>query len=74
MAAKAKGVPLFIDKSEIVFEFGVDMQTIDRWVAAGTFPPPHSRSGERKALWLHKHFDYYVATGHWPKDAFPSYD
>jgi predicted DNA-binding transcriptional regulator AlpA len=63
--------PLFITKREIVRHIpGVDSTTIDAWVAKGTFPPPHSRPGERTAVWLRRHFDFYVARGYWPDEAF----
>lgn len=65
--------PIFITKSELARTCGpVDTATIDRWVRDGTFPPPHSRPGERTALWLRKHFDQFVETGRWPEEAYPS--
>jgi hypothetical protein len=45
--------------------------TIDDWIAEGGFPPPHSRPGERFAVWRRKHWDVYVETGSWPPSAFP---
>jgi hypothetical protein len=62
---------LFITKSEIGRALGVkDLRTIDAWIASGTFPPPHSRPGERFAVWLRKHWLVYVETGRWPEEAF----
>lgn len=63
--------PLFVTKGELARLLGrLDTATIDRWVRDGTFPPPHSRPGERTALWLRRHFEEYVRTGRWPADAY----
>ena len=68
-----RGEPVFMTKSQLAHEMGqVDTQTIDRWIAAGTVPPPHSRPGESTALWRRSDFEHYVATGRWPKEAFRS--
>ncbi len=67
----AKGDPLFITKSQLAHAMGnVAPATLDDWVKEGTFPPPHSRPGERTAVWLKRHFDAYVASGRWPEEAF----
>lgn len=64
--------PLFITKTEMAQHLGVgDINTIDTWIANGSFPPPHSRPGERFAVWLRKHWNSYVETGAWPKEAYP---
>lgn len=66
--------PVFITKTEIARMMCVgDTQTIDGWVADGTFPPPHSQPGKFHTLWLRKHWNSYVETGYWPKEAFPTY-
>jgi hypothetical protein len=66
--------PIFITKSEIAQMMSVaDTKTIDSWIANGSFPPPHSRPGVRHAVWLRKHWQAYVDTGEWPKEAFPKW-
>lgn len=82
MSAKAKsrhrgvrGEPVLMTKSQLAFAMGeVDTQTIDRWVAARTVPPPHSRPGENTALWLRSDFEHYVRTGAWPKEAYTRFN
>jgi uncharacterized protein YeaC (DUF1315 family) len=65
------GQSVFMTKSQLAFAMGeVDTQTVDQWIARGTVPPPHSRPGSNTALWLREHFDHYVETGRWPKEAF----
>lgn len=60
----------FITKTEIGAALGVgDLSTLDSWIAAGSFPPPHSRPGERFAVWLRKHWQAYVDGGEWPREA-----
>jgi hypothetical protein len=65
---------VFITKSEIAMHLGgASMNTIHRSIAAGDFPPPHSRPGRRFPIWLRKHWQAYVDTGRWPREAFPGY-
>lgn len=72
-ARKRKPTPaVFVTKSEIAQALSVHPGTIDRWIARGDFPPPHSRPGRCTALWLRAHFDAYVTQGRWPEAAFPS--
>lgn len=64
--------PIFITKSEMARMMSVgNTSTIDRWVANGTIPPPHSRPGKSHSLWLRKHWLVFVETGKWPNVAFP---
>jgi predicted DNA-binding transcriptional regulator AlpA len=80
MATKAKGRGptakvrggSFINKSEMVREIGIDAKTLDRRIADGVFPPPHSRPGPRITLWRREHFRHYVDRGVWPPESFPS--
>jgi predicted DNA-binding transcriptional regulator AlpA len=66
--AKPRPDATFVTKSEIARELGgVAMSTIDRWIAAGTFPPPHSRIGPRYCVWLRQHWRQFVETGRWPE-------
>jgi hypothetical protein len=66
--------PLFITKTEIAAHMGIgNIGTIDAWIAEGTFPPPHGRPGRRFAIWLRKHWDAYVETGEWPREAWPKW-
>ena len=68
--SKEKEPPVFITSREISRHVGVKgAAPLTRWVAEGTFPPPHSRPGERTTLWLRKHWDQYVKTGRWPQEA-----
>jgi predicted DNA-binding transcriptional regulator AlpA len=60
----------FINKSELVRELCVDRKTLDRRIADGSFPPPHSRVGPRVALWLRKHYQFYVDNRRWPAEAY----
>jgi hypothetical protein len=70
---RAKVDPLFVSKIEMAAHLGVsDASTIEAWVAEGTFPPPHSRPSERFAIWRRSHWNTYVETGSWPREAFPS--
>lgn len=67
--------PVFITKTEIAAHMGIgNLATIDDWIASGTFPPPHSRPGERFAVWRRKYWNAYVETGEWPPASFPSRD
>lgn len=68
--ARATAAPIFIRSAELAGHLGCTTSTIHRWVAAGVLPPPHSRLAERTAVWLRRHFDAYVATGAWPREAF----
>lgn len=69
---RKKPEPLFITKTEIAAHMGIgNLGTIDGWIAEGSFPPPHSRPGERFAVWLRKHWASYVETGSWPASAWP---
>ena len=76
-ARKARGSrrvaePLFVTKTEIAAHLGVgNLATIDEWIREGSFPPPHSRPGQRFAVWLRKHWNAYVDSGVWPSAAFP---
>jgi hypothetical protein len=72
---RKKADPLFITKTEIATHMGLgNLTTINDWIAAGTFPPPHSQPGERYAVWLRRHWQAYVDTGSWPDAAFPRRD
>lgn len=62
--------PLFVKKSEIAYHLEADTKTIDEWIAAGTFPRPHSRPSERFAVWLRRHWKVYIETGSWPEEAY----
>lgn len=62
--------PVFLTKVELATHLGCAVRTVDRWIAAGTVPPPHSRPGPQTALWLRRHFTQYVETGAWPKEAY----
>jgi predicted DNA-binding transcriptional regulator AlpA len=65
--------PVFISKTEMAQHLCLgDAGTLDDWIAKGDFPPPHSRPGERFAVWLRRHWDAYVASGAWPREAWPS--
>jgi hypothetical protein len=67
--------PTFITKVQMAREMGLkEPRTIDAWVAAGTWPPAHSRPSERVALWRRFHWLAYVETGRWPAEAFPRRD
>ena len=68
--ADAKKSPLFITKTELAAHLGCHIESIERWVAAGTIPPPHSRPGVGHTIWLRRHFDAYVESGEWPRDAY----
>lgn|GEM_PF-2770677 len=62
--------PVFITKTEIAHHIGLaDATTLDKWIADREFPPPHSRPGGRFVVWLRSHWDHYVATGDWPREA-----
>lgn len=69
-----KADPVFVTKAEIAQMMGVgSTKTIDSWVAQGNFPPPHSRPGKLHAVWLRKHWLYYVENGEWPDECFPKH-
>lgn len=71
---RKKAESVFITKSEIAQMMSVgNTKTIDSWIAQGTFPPPHSRPGPLHTVWLRKHWQVYVETGMWPKEAFPEF-
>lgn len=62
--------PIFISKSELAIHLGCSGQAIEAWIELGRLPPPHSRPGERHTIWLREHFDQYVKTRRWPKEAY----
>jgi predicted DNA-binding transcriptional regulator AlpA len=67
----ARGETDFITKSQLAHAMGeVDPATIDEWVAAGTFPPPHSRPGERTTVWRRSYYTFYLENGYWPPESF----
>ncbi len=69
---RLKPQPMFVSKTEIATHLCVSgSATIDTWIVEGRFPPPHSQPGKRHSLWLRRHWDAYVATGSWPREAFP---
>lgn len=63
--------PVFVSKRELAHDLRLTMHGIDRLIAEGLFPPPHSRPGPRHAVWLKRHYDAYVRDRKWPRDAFP---
>jgi hypothetical protein len=65
--------PDFISKAELMEHLRCDWKTIDRWIADGQFPPPHSRPGKKHPLWLRSHYRTFVETGEWPEEAFVRY-
>jgi predicted DNA-binding transcriptional regulator AlpA len=69
-----KAEPVFVTKAQIAQMMGVgNTKTIDSWIAQGTFPPPHSRPGPNFTVWLRKHWEIYVETGEWPREAWPKW-
>jgi hypothetical protein len=69
---RGTGSPTFMNKSEIANELSVTTEAIDKWIAAGTFPPPHSRPGKHTSLWLRSHYQHFVKHREWPRAAYPS--
>lgn len=61
--------PAFINGAEMARELGVATVSLYKWVAEGFFPPQRCRPGACTRLWLRAHWDEFVATGKWPKDA-----
>ncbi len=61
--------PDFITKTELAKHLGCHGSSIDLWVAAGKLPPPHSRPGEKHAIWLRRHYAIFRDTGKWPREA-----
>lgn len=68
----APPAPAFMRKGELGRELGIDRKTIDRLIASGTIPPPHSRPGPKIALWRREHYEHFKAHRAWPREAFPS--
>jgi predicted DNA-binding transcriptional regulator AlpA len=60
----------FINKAELAREIGIDRKTLDRRIAEGVYPPPHSRQGERIAIWRRKDYLHFVDHGTWPAESF----
>jgi hypothetical protein len=69
VSGAAKGA-VFISKVELARHLCVTPRAIDQWIAAGEFPPPHSRPGPRVALWRRRDWRAYVRDGRWPAAAF----
>lgn len=64
--------PDWMNATELAHNLGyADTKTLDKWIESGTLPPPRARLGERTRLWLRKHYNEFVATGDWPRDAWP---
>ncbi len=64
--------PDFIDKSELAIHFGCSTRTLEDWIELNQFPPPHSRPGQRHAIWLRAHYEAYRQNRRWPKEAYHS--
>lgn len=67
---KSKGESVFLNKTELARHLCCSGVTLDKFIARGTVPPPHSRPGPKSALWVRRHFEVYVMTGRWPDEAF----
>jgi len=61
--------PTFISGVEIARELGISPPTLYRWVAEESFPEQRCRPGACTRLWLRAHWDEFVTTGKWPKEA-----
>lgn len=62
--------PDFIGKAELARHLCCHVGTINDWIADGTIPPPHSRPGEKHAVWLRRHYEAFKKTREWPKEAY----
>lgn len=62
--------PDFIGKTELAHHFQCHVNTINRWIADGTIPPPHCRPGDKHPIWLRKHYEAFRKTREWPREAF----
>lgn len=63
--------PDFVTKTELAMHLGIDTSTVDEWIRKNILPPPHSRPGERHAIWLRKHYHAFRDTQAWPPEAWP---
>lgn len=62
--------PAFVTKAEIAHHHQIKcLATIDKWIIAGSVPPPFNRPGARHPVWLRKHWNAYLSTGSWPRSA-----
>lgn len=65
---KAGVEPAFISGAEIAREMCTTTESLYEWVAKSHFPPPRCRPGASR-LWLRVHWDSFVVSGRWPKEA-----
>lgn len=71
---KVREAPAFITGADIAHHFGVSREQFYRWVYDCTFPPPWAQPGERTRVWRRDHWDEFVATGTWPREAWKGRD
>jgi hypothetical protein len=62
--------PDFLDKHELAYHLGCHIGTINRWIRDGVIPGPHSRPGGKHPIWLRKHYEEFLRSGRWPREAF----
>ena len=67
---KLKAPAPFMKKSELARSLDIDPKTLDRKIAEGIIPPPHTRLGPHTARWLRRHYEYFEAHKRWPAEAF----
>lgn len=66
------GERVTVTKTEMAHHLNCDPEVIESSIESHLFPPPKFRPSERKSLWLRSHWQQYLRTGVWPKEAYPS--
>jgi len=42
----------FFTAKKLVEKFGINIMTLNRWIARGAFPPPDKQPSKKTRLWL----------------------
>lgn len=61
--------PAFIGGPDLAYHFGITSQQLTKWIDQGHFPPPWARPGACTRLWQRSHWETFLATSKWPKEA-----
>jgi len=62
--------PDFISKFELARNLCCHVNTLATWIAEGTIPPPWSKPGSKRPVWLRKHYNVFKRTRKWPEAAY----
>lgn len=61
--------PDFLSAPELARRLGVSLDAVDKWIAAGSIPPPWTYFGSRRRVWRSDHYEAFRTTREWPREA-----